>query len=178
MSYYRRNQQAGATYFFTLCLRDRKSRILVDYIDVLRLAYRKTQRKKPFITEAIVILPDHIHALWTMPTEDDDYPSRVRLFKSHFTRQLPVVMKQTDNKNRQTHKQTGIWQLRYWEHTIRDEYDFINHANYIHYNPIKHGYVKNVADWKYSTFHRYVKKGLYEKDWGSGIEEIVGEFGE
>ncbi len=178
MSNYRRNKQSGATYFFTLCLQDRKSRILVDYIDALRLAYRKTHHKKPFITEAMVILPDHIHILWTMPMNDDDYANRIRLFKSHFTRQLPATIKQTDNKNRQAHKQTGIWQLRYWEHTIRDERDFTNHINYIHYNPVKHGYVKDVVDWKYSTFHRYVKSGLYEQDWGSNIGEITGDFGE
>ncbi len=177
MSNYRRNKQSGATYFFTLCLRDRKSRILVDYINVLRLAYRKTQNKKPFTTDAMVILPDHIHALWTLPM-DDDYANRIRLLKSHFTRQLPVKIKQTNNKNRQSHCQTGIWQLRYWEHTIRDERDFINHMNYIHYNPVKHGYVNNVKDWQYSTFHQCVKKGVYDGDWGSNIDEITGDFGE
>ncbi len=170
MSNYRRNKQSGATYFFTLCLQDRKSHLLIDYINALRIAYRKIQDKKPFTTEAMVILPDHIHALWTMPIDDDDYANRIRLFKSYFTRQLPQELKQTDNKNRQKHNQTSIWQLRYWEHTIRDEDDFNNHIDYIHYNPVKHRYVKNVKDWEYSTFHQCVKKGLYDDNWGSDVD--------
>lgn len=178
MSNYRRNKQAGATYFFTLCLHDRRSTLLTDYIDVLRLAYRKTQNKKPFITEAMVVLPEHVHALWTLPENDADYANRIRLFKSHFTRQLPNELKQTTNANRQKHKQTGVWQLRYWEHTIRDEQDFINHVNYIHYNPVKHGYVKHVKDWEYSTFHKHVKNGVYDEDWGSDYQIVDVNFGE
>lgn len=178
MSNYRRNKHAGATYFFTLCLNDRKSSLLTQHIQELRVAFKKTKLKKPFTTEAMVVLPDHLHALWTLPEDDADYTNRIRLFKSHFTRQLPNELKHTNNINRQKHNQTGIWQLRYWEHTIKNEQDFINHLNYIHYNPVKHGYVEYVKDWQYSTFHKYVNSGIYNENWGSDFMESKTDFGE
>lgn len=167
MKNYRRNRQAGATYFFTLCLDDRRSSLLIDYIDELRKAYQKTQSKLPFTTEAMVILPDHIHALWTMPNHDDDYPTRIRLFKSHFSRQLPQSVKRTSSVSRMNRQETGVWQRRFWEHTIRDELDFNNHMDYIHYNPVKHKLVSQAADWAYSSFLREVKKGRYAEDWAT-----------
>lgn len=173
MKNYRRNRQAGATSFFTLCLNNRQGSLLTDYIDELRLAYRKTQLKMPFITEAMVILPEHIHALWTMPINDDNYPTRIRLLKSHFSRQLPQSLKQTDNKSRMNRKETGIWQRRYWEHTIRDGLDFNRHMDYIHYNPVKHGLVASAANWEFSTFSREVKKGRYAKNWAAGAFDDV-----
>lgn len=166
MKNYRRNRQAGATYFLTLCLNDRRSSLLTDYINELRQAYRKTQLKMPFINEAIVILPDHIHALWTMPDNDDNYPDRVRLFKSYFSRQLPQSVKQTKHSSRIDRKETSIWQRRYWEHTIRDESDFGNHMDYIHYNPVKHGYASNPQDWQYSTLRKLIEESIYPSDWG------------
>lgn len=168
MKNYRRNRQSGATYFFTLCLNDRQGSLLTDYIDELRQAYRKTQLKMPFITEAMVILPEHIHALWTMPINDDDYPTRIRLLKSHFSRQLPQSVKKAGNTSRMNRKETGVWQRRYWEHTIRDQLDFNRHMDYIHYNPVKHGLVTSATDWEFSTFWREVKKGRYVKDWADG----------
>ncbi len=177
MKNYRRNRQAGATYFFTFCLNDRRISLLTDYIDELRQAYRKTQSKMPFVSEAMVILPDHIHALWTMPQNDNNYPARIRLFKSHFSRQLPHSVKQTKSISRIDRKETGIWQRRYWEHTIRDELDFNNHMDYIHFNPVKHKLVNCAADWSYSSFLNEVKKGRYDKDWATDAfdNEDIGE---
>lgn len=167
MSNYRRNTQMGATYFFTVCLNDRNSQLLIDYIGELRHAYRKTQQKMPFYADAMVILPDHFHALWTLPSNDSDYANRIRLFKSYFTRQLPPELKHTTNQNRLNHRQTGIWQLRYWEHTIQNDIDYQRHMNYILYNPVKHGYTKAVKDWQFSSFRQSVMAGLYDKAWGS-----------
>lgn len=177
MKNYRRNRQGGATYFFTFCLNVRHSSLLIDYIDELRQAYSRTQLKMPFVTEAIVILPEHIHALWTMPHNDDDYPARIRLFKSHFSRQLPHSVKQTSNISRINRKETGVWQRRYWEHTIRDELDFNNHMDYIHFNPVKHKLVSRTVDWEYSSFLREVKKGRYDKDWSTDTFDNI-EIGE
>ena len=164
---YRRNYSTGGTYFLTLCLADRSASLLTDYINELRDAYRKVHHKQPFVVEAMVILPDHIHALWTLPKDDSDYPNRVRLLKGNFSRQLSKQLRQPRNKSQRKKGELGIWQRRYWEHTIQDEADFNQHMDYIHYNPVKHGLVNNVVEWPYSTFHREVKRGHYRIDWGS-----------
>lgn len=177
MSNYIRNYQTGATYFFTINLRDRASSLLTIYIDELRLAYQKVQQKMPFTTDAIIILPDHIHAMWTLPQNDYDYSTRIRLFKSHFSKQLPVQIKQTNNKSRQKRGETGVWQRRYWEHTIRDELDYQRHMDYIHYNAVKHGYVDSPMLWQYSTFRREVNKGRYDLYWADAQSHGL-EFGE
>ena len=131
----------------------------------------------PFTSEAMVILPDHIHALWTMPNDDDNYPARIRLLKSHFSRQRPQSVKQTSSISRLNRKETGVWQRRYWEHTIRNELDFNNHMDYIHYNPVKHKLVSCAADWAYSSFLNEVKKGRYAKDWATNAfdDNHIGE---
>jgi len=164
---YRRNYSAGGTYFLTLCLADRKSSLLIDYIDELREAYRKTLAKQPFIVEAMVVLPEHLHALWTLPESDCDYPNRVRLFKSNFSKVLPQHIKWPRNESQRKKGEVGIWQRRYWEHTVRDATDFNQYMDYIHYNPVKHGLVNTVAEWPYSTFHRMVRHGYYPADWGN-----------
>lgn len=170
---YRRNLQQGGTYFLTLCLADRNSDLLITHIDRLRFAYQKIQTKMPFKTEAIVILPDHIHALWTLPQDDCDYSNRVRLFKTYFTKQLDLQSKLTHHASRLSKNESGIWQRRFWEHTIRDEQDFYNHFNYIHYNPVKHGWVKSPKDWQFSTFHKMVEQGFYPSDWGSNKIQTI-----
>ncbi|MFW2177371.1 MULTISPECIES: REP-associated tyrosine transposase [unclassified Moraxella] len=176
---YRRNFQQGGTYFLTLCLADRKSDLLVENIATLRLAYQKIQDKMPFYTNAIVIMPDHIHLLWTLPVDDSDYSSRIKLLKNYFTRQLPLNLKHTSNLSRKDKNEQGIWQRRFWEHTIRDEFDYNSHVEYIYFNPVKHGYVKNVKDWQFSSFHRDVKKGIFTLDWGSDLNINTNlEFGE
>ena len=137
MPNYIRNQKSGAAYFFTINLYDRQSDLLITHINELRQAYQKVQQTMSFTTDAIVILPNHIHALWTLPDNDTDYPTRIRLFKSHFTRQLSAHLKHTNNRSRNRQKESGIWQRRYWEHTIQDDMDFNRHMDYIYYNPVK-----------------------------------------
>ena len=170
---YRRNLGPGGTYFFTITLRDRSSRLLTAHIGLLREAFRAVRSRQPFHIDAIVVLPEHLHTLWTLPEGDDDYPGRWRAVKSAYTR---AVVKSGVAVARNARGEYGLWQRRYWEHTIADEADFRHHADYIHYNPVKHGWVKQAADWPYSSFHRYVKQGTLPPDW-AGSDDI-GEYGE
>ena len=175
MVHYRRNRIAGGSFFFTVTLHDRQSRILTDHIDLLRIAFHETQGCRPFAIDAIVILPEHLHTVWTLPAGDADYSGRWRAIKSRFTRALRKAGKQVP---RHANGEYAVWQRRFWEHTLRDEPDRQQHVDYIHYNPIKHGYVPAVADWPYSSFHRYVKQGLLPENWAGGGGVQVGEFGE
>ena len=172
---YRRADVTGGTYFFTVNLAERKRSLLVDHIDVLRMVMQKVKSMHAFHIDAMVILPDHLHALWTLPVGDCDYPTRWMLIKTGFSRQIPKGERRS--ASRQAKGERGIWQRRYWEHLIRDEQDFARHVDYIHYNPVKHGYVKRVADWPYSTFHREVERGVYQLDWAGGPESDL-EAGE
>lgn len=165
----------GGTYFFTVTLRNRKSSVLVDWIDELRECVRDMLREKPFHIDAWVVLPEHLHTVWTLPPGDDDYSTRWKLIKSRFTRRLIKAGLPIDQNERGEY---NLWQGRFWEHTIYDETDYANHIDYIHYNPVKHGWVKRVSDWPYSTFHRYVEKGIYPADWGNAISESPNHYGE
>ena len=176
MVQYRRSRLAGGTYFFTLTLRDRRSFHLVNHINHLRNAFRAARKKSPFIIHAIVVLPEHLHTIWELPAEDDDYPKRWRFIKSHYTRAL---VKGGVNLIKNERGEYNLWQRRYWEHQIRDESDMKRHFDYIHYNPVKHRYVPAVSDWPYSSFHRYVKLGWLSNDWGIGFKESDGiSYGE
>ena len=166
MTAYRRDKTDGATWFFTLTLADRRSRLLVDNVDLLRAAFRYTQQRHPWQIDAIVILPDHLHAICSLPAGDANYALRWRLIKTEFSRTLPRTEIVSDS--RQTKGERGIWQRRYWEHRIRDDADLARHVDYIHFNPCKHGHVLRTADWQWSSFHRYVRDGLLAKDWGGG----------
>ena len=173
---YRRNFIPGASYFFTVTLRDRSSSLLVDRIDTLREAMRSVKKERPFIIDAMVILPDHLHAVWTMPPEDADYSTRWREIKSRFSRKIPA-----DGHRKESHIkkcERGIWQRRFWEHTLWDLSDVERHIDYIHYNPVKHGYVNRVVDWSYSSFHRYVSRGVCPVDWAGGGKNDEGGCGE
>ena len=164
---YRRNFIKGGYYFFTVNLKNRQSTLLIDAVNQLRTSFSYVHSKKPFEIIAIVILPEHLHCIWQLPENDKDYPARWKSIKSHFTRQLKKTGIQiTKNK----HNEHNLWQRRYWEHTIRDENDLTRHIDYIHYNPVKHGWVKSVSDWKYSSFHKYVKKGVLPLNWGNNFE--------
>jgi putative transposase len=163
MTNYRRNFVRGGTFFFTVNIADRSQSILVDQIDILRAAFRYARARHPFTVEAVVILPDHLHTIWTLPEDDADFAVRWRLLKSAFSRNLPEH--ERISISRSSKGERGIWQRRYWEHTIRGEADFERHANYIHFNPVKHGHVTRVADWPYSSFHRMVRLGIYPLDW-------------
>jgi putative transposase len=121
------------------------------------------------------ILPDHIHAVWALPENDADFSMRWSLIKSGFSRGLDA---QPRSKSKVLKREKGIWQRRYWEHAIRNDADLERHVDYIHFNPVKHGYVTRVADWPHSSFHRYVEQGLLVSDWGGDMKEIQGAFGE
>ncbi|MDH5631240.1 MAG: transposase [Gammaproteobacteria bacterium] len=172
---YRRADICGGTYFFTVNLEERNKTLLVDEFDKLRMVFNDVKKRHPFKLDAMVVLPEHIHAMMTLPPNDNDFAKRWMLIKSDFSRLLPKTEKK--NTSRQTKGERGIWQRRYWEHLIRDETDYINHVNYIHYNPVKHGYVTNAIDWKYSTIHRYVDCNLLPKNWAENIDDKI-EYGE
>jgi putative transposase len=176
MSRYRRAKIEGGVFFFTLALADRSSDLLVLEIDRLRRAYAAMQERLPFETVAICILPDHLHALWQLPDGDADFSARWSLLKSGFSRGLPSA--QTRSASKIAKREKGIWQRRYWEHAIRDDADFERHVDYIHYNPVKHGFVTRVADWPHSSFHRYVEQGILPADWAGDAGERPGGFGE
>lgn len=154
MTNYRRIFVPGGRYFFTVNLADRRAQLLTDHIDLLVAAFRDTRSRHPFTTEAIVVLPDHLHAIWTLPDGDADFPTRWRLIKSAFSRRLPRSEPVTES--RKTKGERGIWQRRYWEHLLRDDDDFGRHVDYIHANPVKHGHAKSAADWPFSSYHRMI----------------------
>jgi putative transposase len=152
MMRYRRMKKLGGTYFFTVALADRTESTLVEHVDLLRSAFRLVKDHHPFIIDAIVIMPEHLHTIWTLPEEDMDYPARWALIKAGFSRSL--AKGEQISRSRQNKGERGIWQRRYWEHMIRDEEDFAQHVDYIHFNPVKHGHVSNPMEWPYSSIHR------------------------
>ncbi|WP_260295628.1 REP-associated tyrosine transposase [Sedimenticola hydrogenitrophicus] len=162
MVQYRRNRVPGGTYFFTVTLRDRHSKAMIEHIDALRTAFRETLRERPFEIDAMVVLPEHLHTVWTLPQEDDDYAGRWRSIKSRFTRSL---VKAGAEMSQNTKGEYDLWQRRFWEHTIQGDEDLSRHVDYIHFNPVKHGWTTRVQDWPYSTFHQHVQRGLYPPDW-------------
>ena len=176
MTDYRRNFISGGSFFFTVNLADRRLGLLTVYIEELRAAFRETRQRHPFVTDAIVVLPDHMHSVWTLPAGDSDFATRWRQIKSAFSRRLPNGERVSDS--RAAKGERGIWQRRYWEHTIRDDKDFERHIDYVHINPVKHGLVTRGQDWPYSSFHRMVKFGLYPEDWAGDGAELDGACGE
>ncbi len=176
MTSYRRNFVPGGSFFFTLNLADRRLSLLTTHVELLRAAFRETRERHPFAIDTIVILPDHLHVVWTMPEGDANFATRWRLIKSTFSRKL--VLGEPISASRAGKGERGIWQRRYWEHTIRDERDFERHIDYIHINPVKHGLVKRVCDWAPSSFHRFVKLGIYPPDWAGDASSDSGDFGE
>lgn len=172
---YRRNFVAGGTYFFTATLVDRTSTALVDHVGALRAAFRTTRQGHPFMIDAIVVLPDHLHVVMTLPEGDADFPNRWRLIKRRFT---TAVAKEGAPVARHRNGEHALWQRRFWEHAIRDDHDFETHVDYIHFNPVKHGFVGRVREWPYSSFHRYVRCGLCTEDWAGDAGVSAGKFGE
>jgi putative transposase len=176
MPWYRRARLEGSVFFFTVVLADRSSSLLVDEIERLRRSYRLARQRKPFETIAICVLPEHLHAIWALPAADTDFPARWSLIKRGFTQGLAAS--QTRSPSKAVRREKGIWQRRYWEHVIRDNADLERHIDYIHINPVKHGYVARVTDWPHSSFHRYVTQGLLPADWGGDTRDMAGNFGE
>jgi putative transposase len=165
VSEYRRVWRSGAVVFFTVNSASRGAEgPLVRNIDVLRSAFKKVMNDWPFKINAMVVLPDHLHCIWTLPNDDHDYSLRWRLIKGNFSRMLPTENEPL-SESRRKRGERSIWQRRYWEHHIRDEQDYRRHIDYIHYNPVKHGYCKSARDWRHSSFERYVEAGIYDPDW-------------
>ena len=174
MPNYRRAYATGACWFFTVNLQNRHQTLLIDEINLLKTCIRTVKQQRPFTINAWVVLPEHMHCIWTLPEGDADYAGRWRAIKKAFSRALPPTEFRTTE---QIHRrQRGVWQRKYWEHRIRDEADYWRHFDYIHVNPCKHGWVTRVLDWPHSTFHRYVKAGYYSIDWcGESAAKIAGD---
>lgn len=159
MSNYSRPKIPGATLFFTVALADRGSSVLLDHIDVLREAFRRTRLERPFLIDACVILPDHLHTVWTLPEGDFDFSTRWSVIKARFSRRVGV------GHRRQSHiarRERGVWQRRFWEHHVRGPDEFGAVILYCHTNPVKHGLVERAEDWPYSSVHREIASGRWE----------------
>jgi putative transposase len=168
MPEYRRAFQPGGTFFFTL-VTERRAQFLTDPTArrLLRTAFAHARKRLPFTVDAIVLLPDHLHTIWTLPPHDPDFSTRWSYLKRDFTKAWLVRggPEQPTSRSRRRNRRRGVWQRRFWEHVIRDEADFIRHCDYIHYNPVRHGLVRCPHAWRYSSFHRFVRRGIYEPDW-------------
>ena len=167
---YKRAKTPGATYFFTVVTYKRQR--LFQYpemVNLLRQSFRIVKQRHPFTFDAMVVLPDHLHCIWTLPPEDADFSMRWRSIKTAFSRRCPDSYKQPRSTSRVHKGEQAIWQRRFWEHQIQDEQDFVQHVDYIHYNPVRHGLVAAPKDWVYSSFHRYVRDGSYPINWGAEI---------
>ena len=167
MSRYRRDHTPGGTFFFTVNLQDRGSSLLTENIIELRTAYRNVKAELPFITVAICVLPEHLHAIWRLPEHDDDFSTRWQRIKAGFSRLVPYDGWRNMSLNRKGEK--GVWQRRFWEHRIRDTEDLQRHIDYIHYNPVKHGLTQHAAHWPHSSFHQFVRRGLLPPSWAGEI---------
>ena len=181
MTAYRRYRRAGASYFFTVVLAERRGTALTDEIESLRQAFRTTQAERPFRCDAMVVLPNHLHAVWTLPAGDADYATRWGAIKSRFTREIKARGRMGLNPilrsgSKMRKGDAGVWQRRFWEHCIRDTADYERHVRYCWSNPVKHRYVERAADWPFSSIHRDIRSGLVPADWVGVIEE--GTFGE
>ena len=173
---------SGGTYFFTVNTYRRQTFLTdVDVRSALREAIGTLRLTHPSVIEAWVLLPDHMQALWTLPPGDEDFSYRWRVIKRMVTQRCQTRLNRLEwmNARRRKRNQSTLWQHRFWEHLIRDEADFNRHIDYIHWNPVKHGYVAQVSHWPYSSFHRYVKQGCLPPTWGINIASLNGaDFGE
>jgi putative transposase len=169
MPNYRRLYVPGGTYFFTLVTHQRRPLFAADINrQLLAEVIKKTQAKRPYTEFAWVWLPDHIHWIWTLPPGDSNYSLRIAQIKETFTRRFLQSGGQegATTANRLSHRERAVWQQRFWEHTVRDEDDLIHAVEYVHWNPVKHGYVKRAIDWPWSSFARFVEMGFYPANWG------------
>lgn len=173
MPNFRRAKVAGGTFFFTL-VTARRSPILCEPFaaSLLRQCFRDARLRRPFRIDAIVVLPDHMHTMWTLPQGDSDFSRRWSDFKANFTRRWLRAggSERAVSSDQQRQGRRGVWQPRFMEHTIRDEEDFHAHLDYIHFNPVKHGLVQRPIDWKLSSIHRYARMAWYARDWGCAGE--------
>jgi putative transposase len=175
MPNYRRALVPGGCWFFTVNLLERRRALLVDHVDCLRDAVAWVRKERPFTIDAFIVLPDHLHAIWTLPPEDTDFSTRWRLIKTHFSKALPK--RERLSPVRRERNERGIWQRRFWEHLIRNEADYARHVEYCYINPVKYGFVPRVRDWPHSSFHRDVRQGIFPEDWAGDVGSD-GKFGE
>lgn len=181
MSNYRRANTKGGTYFFTVITYRRRKILCYEEVRIaLREGIRQTRETHPFTIDAWVLLPDHLHCIWTLPEGDANFGIRWAMIKRFVTKQCRSLHRDdwmTASKRKR--KESTLWQRRFWEHQIRDEQDYERHIDYIHFNPVNHGLVDKVVDWPHSTFHRYVKSEVYQENWaGDGVVFVDGGFGE
>ena len=213
MPNYRRMRVRGAKVFFTVCLAQRGATLLTDEVEILREAVRVTRARRPFHIDAWVVLPDHVHAVWTLPEDDVNYSDRWGAIKARFSKMVrlkvagrlyecartvgckptlrgersvgapcrvgfqptdPTVMRDARSPSKRSKQDAGIWQRRFWEHTIRDEADLAAHVRYCLLNPVKHGFVELPEDWPYSSIHRDIRAGRWEASEVKAVPE--GQF--
>jgi len=173
---YRRAYVPGGTYFFTV-VTYRRLRIFSDprVQSLLGSVIRECQRDWPFTINAMVLLPDHLHTLWSLPPGDENYSARWSRIKLKFTKEWLASGGRDSavSPGKKRERRRGVWQRRFWEHAVEDVEDFDSHFDYIHYNPVKHRYVTSPADWPGSSFHRWVKACVYEPGWGRSDDRIL-----
>jgi putative transposase len=176
MSNYRRLRISGGSYFFTLSLYDRRSAVLTDapVLAALRAAIVQTRGTRPWTIDAWVLLPDHLHCIWTLPPGDTDYSARWSAIKRLTSQAVRLPQAQPASASRLRRRESNLWQRRFWEHCIRDEEDFARHLDYVHWNPVKHGLVARAADWPWSSLHRWIGLGVYPADWGLAEDQEAG----
>jgi putative transposase len=176
MPEYRRSRIEGGVYFFTVVTYNRLLILTTDAArNILHKAWLDVRERFPFTLDAICLLPDHLHCIWILPEDDADFSMRWKEIKRLFTKGYlqHVGPGEERNESRRSRGEAAIWQRRFWEHTIRDDKDLNQHRDYIHYNPVKHGLVNKVSAWPWSSFHRYVRSGYYDRDWGEAVGEDV-----
>uniref|UniRef100_UPI00405617D1 REP-associated tyrosine transposase n=1 Tax=Candidatus Electronema sp. TaxID=2698783 RepID=UPI00405617D1 len=182
MPNYRRADVKGGTYFFTVVTFRRQTFLCDEPVrTALRQAIERTRQEHPFTIEAMVLLPDHLHCIWTLPPDDAAFGLRWSMIKRFVTQHCAAALHRPEwlTASMRQRKEATLWQRRFWEHLLRDEQDYARHVDYIHYNPVKHGWAQAVAEWPWSTFHRYVQQGVYEKGWaGTSNSEAEEDFGE
>lgn len=175
MPYYRRARVPGASYFFTVVSEGRRP-ILTDATirAALRRAICEVRAEMPFRIDGWVLLPDHMHVIWTLPEGDADYSTRWKRIKGKVTHECGNAYLQPDylSDRHRTEGSATLWQKRFWEHLLRNEGDFSRHLDYLHGNPLKHGLVDRVGDWPWSSFHRWLKQGEYPAAWAGGQDDL------
>ena len=179
MTNYRRVKQHGITSFFTVVTYKRRHLFEDENARrLLKTAFETTKKKYPFKQRAICLLPDHLHCIWTLPEDDEDYSTRWAFIKSTFTRLFNDEKTKMIRPSLEGKREKAIWQRRFWDHMIRDEEDMRRHVDYIHYNPVKHNLAESPAQWKWSSFHQYVARGIYEPEWNPYSQEDNFNYGE
>ena len=170
---YRRAFAPGGSFFFTLVTHERRPVFTsAENVQTLRDAFKNVRAPRPFDIDAMVVMPDHLHCIWTLPPGDADFSTRWRLVKTWFTKHCDPGLRPVSGTARAPRHPQAVWQQRYWEHQLRDAAGFAHHADCIRCNPVRHGLAATSADWPYSSFRRYVKAGVYPIDWGQSVVDL------